>query len=107
MEPTYKISLFLDKRELGILQPNMTYGTKNHSDWYVNVTLLQSNRLVDEYIHTYMDPFRTVMTRQLINPYFLEYGFFEDIQSFSSSTDNVITHNIQTKAPLYNIPINK
>ena len=103
---TYKISIFLDKRDLGILQPDRSYGTKNHSDWFIPITLTQSNRLVDEYVHTYMDPFRTAMPRQLINPYFVEFGFFETIQSFSASTDGVDIHNIQTKAPIYNITIN-
>lgn len=104
MEPTHKISLFLDKRDLGILQPNGTYGQKNHSDWYVVIPFFQSNRLVDEYVYTYMDPFKTTMTRQMINPHFIELGFFENIQSFSSSTD---IHNIEIKAPLYNIELNK
>jgi hypothetical protein len=107
MEPTYKITLFLDKRELGILQPDRTYGTKNHKDWYVTFPMYSSFKLVDEYVQTYLDPFRTTMTRQMINPYFVEYGFFENIQSFSASTDGVEIHNIEIKAPLYNITINK
>jgi hypothetical protein len=107
MEPTYKVTLFLDKRDLGILQPDRTYGKKNHSDWYINVPFVLSDKLVDEYIHTYLDPFRTVMQRQMVNPYFLEYGFFETIQSYSASTDGNVYHNIETKAPLYNIAINK
>jgi|SRR3989304_8532589 len=104
MEPTHKISLFLDKRDLGVIQPNGSYGTKNHSDWYVIIPFFKSDRLVDEYVYTYMDPFKTTMTRQMVNPYFIEFGFFENIQSFSSSTG---IHNIETKAPLYNITINK
>lgn len=100
---SYKVSLFLDKRSLGILQPDRTYGTKNHSDWYVVVPFFKTNRLVDEYVHTYIDPFKTKMERQLVNPYFIELGFFEDIQSYSASTGV----NIETKAPAYNIPVNK
>ena len=106
MEPTYKISLFLDKRDLGILQPNRTYGKKNHSDWYVTVQLDRSTKLVDDYVHMYMDPFRTTIERQMINPYYIEFGFFENIQSYSSSTKGAI-YNIETKAPLYKIEINK
>jgi hypothetical protein len=106
MEPIYKISIFLDKRDLGILEPDRTYGKQNSSDWYVPVVLTVSDRLVDEYIHTYMDPFKTSMTRQLINPYFVEFGFFETIQSYSASTDGAVLHNINTKAPIYNITIN-
>ena|SRR4030067_1390810 len=106
MESVYKISLFLDKREIGILQPNGSYGKKNHSDWYIDVHLFKTNRLVDDYVHTYMDPFKTYITRQMINPYFIELGFFENIQSYSGST-NGNTYNISTKAHLYGIEINK
>jgi len=105
MEPIYKISLFLDKRDLGILQPDGTYKTKNHSDWYVTVPLNRTLSLVDDYVYTYLDPFRTFMPRQLVNPYFVDYGFFENIESYSASTSGA--HNIVTKAPLYRIDINK
>lgn len=107
MEPIQKISLFLDKRDLGVVQPDGSYKKQNHSDWYINVNLCSESKLVDEYIHTYMDPFKTVMTRQLINPYFIEFGFFETVKSFSSSTDTSVYSNIETKAPLYGIEINK
>lgn len=108
MEPTYKIVLFLDKRELGVLQPDRTYGKKNHKDWYVTLPIYSSEKLVDEYVQTYLDPFRTTMTRQMFNPYFVEFGFFETIQSYSASTGNMEwMHNIEQKAPLYNIEINK
>jgi hypothetical protein len=108
MEATYKVTLFLDKRELGVLQPDRTYGKVNHSDWHITFPMYSSNKLVDEYVQTYLDPFRTTMTRQAFNPYFIEYGFFENIQSYSASTEmNPWMHNIELKAPLYNIKINK
>jgi hypothetical protein len=107
MEQTYKITLFIDKRDLGILQPNGSYGTKNHSDWHITIPFIKTSRIVEDYIHVYLDPFRTIMTRQLVNPYFIEYGFFENIQSYSASTDGNILHNIKTKAPVYGIDINK
>src|ERR1035437_4611793 len=85
----YKISLFLDKRDLGILQPNGSYGKKNSKDWYITIPFVRTNKIVDDYIHTYMDPFKTVIQRQVANPYFMDYGFFETIQSFSSNTETV------------------
>lgn len=110
METANKITLFLDKRELGILQPDSSYKKQNHSDWYVNVSLIKTTKLVDDYVHTYLDPFRTSITRQLVNPYFIEYGFFETIQSYSGSVNVYIGSsevNIDSKAKLYNIDINK
>lgn len=106
MEPTYKITLFLDRRDLGVLQPNGSYAQSNHSDWYITVPFTSTQNLVEDYVYIYKDPFKTAMVRQLINPYFIEYGFFENIQSYSASTNGTI-HNIQTKAPLYGIDINK
>lgn len=112
METTNKITLFLDKRELGILQPDSSYKKQNHSDWYINVNLIKTIKLVDDYVHTYMDPFRTSITRQLVNPYFIEYGFFETISSYSGNVVDVTVNlsempNIDFKAKLYGIDINK
>jgi hypothetical protein len=108
MEHTQKIQIFLDKRDLGIIQPNNSYGTKNFNDWYVNIVFIKTNKLVDDYIQTYIDPLRVTMQRQLVNPYFMEYGFFENIQSFSGATgENSNQINIITKAKTYNIQIQK
>lgn len=116
MEPTQKITLYLDARVIGsatgstimtqIAQPNGTYANKNHSDWYLTVPFYKSDRLVDEYIHTYFDPFTSSMPRQLINPYFVEYGFFETIKSYSANTEGNDMYNITTKAPIYDLTIN-
>ena len=104
----YKISLFLDKRELGILQPDGSYSTKNKKDWYVTIPFVRTEKIVDDYIHLYMDPFRASIQRQLVNPYFMDYGFFETIISFSSSTQNTNSSEyIETKSKIYNIDINK
>lgn len=107
-EFTHKVSLFLDKRELGILQPNGSYGKKNNKDWYLTIPFVRTEKIVDDYIHLYMDPFRTSIQRQMVNPYFMDYGFFETIISFSSSTQNVNSSEyIETKSKIYNIDINK
>jgi len=111
-EQIHKITLFLDKRDLGVFQPNGSYGTKNNSDWYINVPFIKTFKLVDDYVHVYLDPFRTSMNRQLINPYFIEYGFFETISSFSGNNVDITVNNsdmpnIDFKAKLYGIDINK
>lgn len=110
METAYKIQIFLDKRALGIIQPNNSYGTQNAKDWYISVPFTKSTKLVSDYVQTYSDPFRTTMQRQLVNPYFMEYGFFETIKGFSGATSISVDSsfaNITTKARMYNIDINK
>lgn len=111
-EQIHKITLFLDKRELGILQPNNSYGTKNYNDWYINIPFTKTFKFADDYVHTYIDPFKTSLSRQLVNPYFIEYGFFETISSFSGnvvdiSVNTIDMPNIDFKAKLYGIDINK
>jgi hypothetical protein len=55
-----------------------------------------------------MDPFRSKIERQLVNPYFMDYGFFETVKSYSSTTETVGSDLfIETKAKVYNIDINK
>jgi len=107
-DSTHKISLFLDKRELGILQPDGSYGKTNNKDWYIIIPFVTENKIINDYIQIYLDPFKTTMERQLVNPYFMDYGFFETIKSFSSSTENVGSDLfIKTKSKVYNIDINK
>jgi|ERR1035437_2023615 hypothetical protein len=103
MDETIKITLFLDKRSSGIIEPNGTYGTRNYSDWFITIPLVKT-QVLDDYMKTYKDTNTSFIPRQLINPYFINYGFFETIQSYSSGTST--NENISTKAPLYNITIN-
>src|ERR1035437_3267737 len=107
MEPNIKIELFIDKRPNGILQPNGGFGTKNANDFYVNVPLNRSVILVDDYVSVVLDPYRTSIKRQLINPYFIELGFFETVNSVSASTVSDVSASIEGKAQNYSITINK
>jgi len=105
---THKISLFLDKRELGILQPDGSYGKKNNKDWYITIPFISTNKIVDDYVQVYMDPFKSIIERQLINPFFMDYGFFETVKSYSSNTQSTDSYLfIETKAKVFNIDINK
>lgn len=106
MQPDFKIELFIDKRPNGILLPNGTLGTKL-SDFYVNVPLNRNITLFEDYISVTLDPFITSMQRQLINPYFIELGFFETVNSISASTASDIPFSIEDKAKTYGITINK
>ena len=103
MESRFKIELFIDKRPLGILQPNGTFGDRNSNDFYINVPISRNVTLFEEYVDIAMDPFRTSIKRQLINPYFIELGFFETIESITASTQSA---SIIDKAKAYNLKIN-
>ncbi len=113
MEPKLKIQLYLDKRELGVVQPDGTYGSQNHTDYYVNIHLNRRYNIIDEYIDIAIDPLRTEMQRQLINPWFIEFSFFESITStgiagkFDDLTLVPVSENLIKKAEKFKIDINK
>jgi hypothetical protein len=81
-----KYSLFLDVRlnsaftsGYGIYQPST--GTLNvipESDFYINVPLFQTSEII-EYVDIDIDRNIEQIPRQEINPYYLEYMFFDGI----------------------------
>jgi len=66
-------------------------------DFYITVPIFR-NIIIDDYVDVEIDPLRLEVERQLINPYFIELGFFENISS---------TNSIVTKSKNYGIDINK
>lgn len=113
MKNQIKIKIHLDKRDLGIVQPDGTYSTQNHSDFFVNINLNKRFKLFDDYVDVQKDPFRTEMDRQFINPWFIEFGFFESIAyaGLSGKTkDYKIVPDLQDavkKAKIFSIDINR
>lgn len=115
MEKNFKIKLFLDLRENGVVQPDGTYGTQNQYDYFVNIPIVRKYKLMDDYVDIQLDPLRVDMQRQLINPWFIEFGFFESIRSTgitgaTSTNYNILvpsTENIIKKAEIFSITINK
>ena len=103
-----RYTLFLDKREAGVVQPDRSYGNKNYSDYYIPVALLKTNNLID-YVQKYLDPTTFTIERQEINPYFIEFDFFRTISSLSgdSSSSSYSSTTMYGKAELFNIDINK
>lgn len=81
-----KYELFLDARlssgftsGYGIYQP--TYGTldaKPEKDFFINVPLHQTHEIY-EYVDVDIDKTIEPIQRQEINPFYLEYMFFDDI----------------------------
>ena len=108
-----KIKLFLDKRPQGVVQPDGTLGTQNINDYYVNINLKSEFTIIDEYIDIEMDPFRTSMERQLINPWFTEFGFFDSIKTTGitgKTKDFQIVPELQDvskKSKIFSIDINR
>ena len=98
--PDIKFTIFIDKRkEVGILRPkSKLFANTPESDFYINVPLFKKIKLTDEYVDISVDPTKHTIQRQLINPYFIELGFFENIESISQ---------IEEKSKKYNIKINK
>lgn len=109
MNPDRKIKLFIDKRPDGIVQPDRSFAANNHSDFYITISLFKSSRLVDDYVETFIDPFRATVNRQLINPFFIELGFFEKVDSVNRPKDgNYKTkeeNTVEAKAEIYKIEI--
>lgn len=108
-----KIKLYLNKRPNGVVQSDGTYGTQNLNDYYVNINLTSEFNIIDEYIDIQLDPFRTIMDRQLVNPWFNEFGFFESIRStgITGRTNNTQIvpelQDVQRKAKIFSIDMNR
>jgi hypothetical protein len=106
MENTIKkITLFLDKRNEGVVQPNGSFASINYSDYFVNIMLEKTFNKYDDYVNIYVDPFKTEINRQLINPYFVEFSFFETIKIIKSGATD-FNESVFDKAKNYNITIN-
>jgi len=106
MEPDKKIKLFIDKRAIGIVQPHGGFATQNHSDFFVTIQLEKENSILGDYVDIALDPNRTSIQRQNINPFFMEFGFFESIEKIGEDTDdeNDFT-SLKGKAKKFNIDI--
>ena len=81
-----KVQLFIDVRPTsqfatgyGILNPaNRRLELNPASDFYININLNQTFE-VYEYVDTKIDDTIQKIPRQEINPFYLEYAFFDDI----------------------------
>lgn len=106
MEPNILYcKFFLDKRENGIVQDNGSVNNQNENDFYINIPLTRTYKKFDDYINIEKDPLKTIITRQQINPYFIELNFFETIKQISGTTESF--ESINTKADTFKIIINK
>lgn len=108
-----KVKIYLDKRPEGVVQPDGTYGTQNVSDYYVNINLTREINIIDEFIQVEIDPYKTQMERQKVNPWFVEFGFFESLKTtgISGKTRDYRVvpelQDFQKKAKIFSIDINR
>jgi len=89
-----KKTLYLDHRVLD----------DNRKDFLIPILLTRTYG-INEYVDVKKDNYQYIIERQDINPYYIEFGFFDTIKSISSTT--IINENILLKANEKNIIINK
>src|SRR4051812_18774910 len=111
MESDNKFQIFIDKRINGTVQPDGNIGVSNSSDYCVTVNLNRIVRLIDDYIDVSIDETKISMDRQLINPYFIEFGFFNTIKSITLTSSTMantfsIDQTIIDKSKIFDIKIN-
>lgn len=74
-------------------------------DFHITLPIYVTKDLQD-YVDISIDPLRTVVDRQLVNPFFIELGFFENIEAVLSGNSRS-QNTIQQKSPKYGIDINR
>lgn len=58
------------------------------SDWFVNILLTKTIEFTD-YVQISLDNYKFTIERQNINPYFLELGFLETIETIDYNKNNI------------------
>ena len=107
MEDKRNITLFIDKRVQGIIQPNRTFKDINSSDFFITVALTKNAKPTDEYVEVFKDETKVSIERQEINPFFLELGLFNTVVKIEDSGDVVDkVKSIKGKSDRFNVEIN-
>jgi hypothetical protein len=106
MEEFKKYKIRLNKVPGGaIMRSDGILSDTYDKDFYITVPIMKTVD-VDEYVDVAIDPLRLVVNRQLINPYFLELGFFENVDSVKKENSNSI-NSVEEKSSRYGIDILK
>jgi len=74
-----QIQIFLDKRESVIrtLSGNFVTSNSNPNDYFVNILLKKNVKLTGDYVNIDIDKTKAKIERQMINPNYIDFGFFE------------------------------
>jgi hypothetical protein len=76
---TLKFTILLDKRDVEVQYESQI------SDFYITIPLQKDSRLAGDYVDIFFDPRKETINRQLINPFYMELGIFENIKNLSDN----------------------
>lgn len=106
MKEVFKYKIRLNVNPGGGVVTSARYVANSYDkDFFVTLPIYKTQEL-DGYVSVEGDPLRTTVERQLINPYFIELGFFENIQSVLSGNSKSQL-SVQEKSEQYGIDINR
>tara|TARA_B110000503_G_scaffold90096_1_gene136248 strand:+ start:36 stop:353 length:318 start_codon:yes stop_codon:yes gene_type:complete len=105
MEAIQKHKIRLNKTQEGIRRTDGSISSSYDKDFYITISIVE-DIAINEYIDIEVDPLRTEIKRQFFNPYFIELGFFRDINHVTPQSEDV-EDSVEVKAKKYDIKINK
>lgn len=94
MNDPIEYKLYIDYiPDKGIRRKNGIIADTPEKDFYINLSIYK-NIQIDDYVDVEIDPLTLHVERQLINPYFIELGFFERIEDLDDLEDRAGDLNI-------------
>lgn len=106
MEEVFKYKVRLNTNPGGGIRTSTGLVADSYDkDFFITLPIYKTQD-IEGYVEVERDPLKTVVNRQLINPYFIELGFFENINSVLSGSSKA-KFTVEEKAQKYGIDINK
>jgi len=105
MEDVQRHKIRINKFEGGIIRTDGVIADTYDKDFYITISIFK-DITINEYVDIEIDPLKTEVQRQFVNPYFIELGFFRDIKSVTPKQNSIGT-SVEDKAQKYGIKINK
>jgi hypothetical protein len=106
MKEVFKYKIRLNKIPGGgIVTSSGVISDSYDKDFFITLPIYKTEDL-EGYVGVEKDPLKTTLQRQLINPYFIELGFFENIKSVLSGNTKTL-YSVEEKSQIYGIDINK
>ena len=104
MKETYQYKIRLNVTPFGGIKTSTGLISDAYDkDFYINMPVYKTHNL-EGYVNVDIDPSKATMERQFINPFFIELGFFENVESVLSSNTKS-DNSVQIKAQNYGIDI--
>lgn len=106
MEEIKKYTIRINKSAEGFIQrSDGSYSTTYDKDFYITLPIYKESKLND-YVNVWIDPDKLIIERQLVNPYFIELNFFENISSVLQE-NSIDGKSVEVKAKTFGIDIQK